>query len=372
MNFNHTDDRRMLSDSLRRYFSEQYGNETRNEVAYQAPYHSPEKWAELAELGVLAALISEADGGFGGSGFDISVVFEEVGRALCPEPLLANLLCLRLLAELSAADEAEQTRTDLIAAISSGQSRAALAIYEPEATDTLSALTTKATQQTGGWQLSGKKSAVYGAPAADVLLVVARTEDTFGVFSVDATAVNQVPFAMIDGGGAAEIELDATPALCIAQGGGVAEALALALDTGRLALCAEAVGALDVLLAMTLEYLQQRKQFGTVIATFQALQHRMVDMANEIEQARSITILAASKLGNPASERSKYIAMAKNLIGRASLLVAEEATQLHGGIGMTWEYAGSHYSKRLVMLDHQLGDRFQQIHRLLANSDQAA
>lgn len=351
MDFNISDDRRMLSESLRRYLGDRYNAETRNSVAYTAPYHSPKHWQELADLGVLSALVKEADGGFGGSGFDINVVFEEFGRALCPEPLLGSLLALQLLASFKASKE--------IAAVVSGEQIATVAIYEPQAPDSLNDLTTKATQAGEQWMLTGEKTAVYGGPAATLVLVVAQTPDGLGLFIAQPSA--QVAKANIDGGGASSMSFNNTPATCIATSAQLE--IEKALDAGRLALCAEAVGVADVLLEMTIDYLKQRQQFGVVIASFQALQHRLVDMAAEIVQARSITVLAAAKLEDEDS--SRHIALAKNLIGRMATLVAEESTQLHGGIGMTWEYSGSHYSKRLIMLDHQLGDRYNQVNRLL-------
>ena len=166
---------------------------------------------------------------------------------------------------------------------------------------------------------------------------------------------------MIDGGGAAEVILDNTAAVCLAED--AEGALEAALDAGRLALCAEAVGAMDVLLAMTVDFMKQRQQFGRPIAVFQALQHRVVDMAIEIEQCRSITVLAASHLAS--DQRAKYVAMAKNLIGRTCVKFSEEVIQLHGGIGMTWEYPGAHYAKRLTMIDHQLGDAMIQLHKVM-------
>ena len=351
MNFNHSEDRRMLSDTLRRYFTDQYPVETRIESAYTAPYHLPEKWQEIAELGVLAALAPESHGGFGGTGFDISVVFEELGRSLCNEPLLPALLATRLLAHAET--------SPLLAEVLSGETIAAVAVYEPGNFDDLSALTTTATQTDSGWQVSGEKSVVYGAPQATKVLVLAQHAGGLGLFVTDTA--ERAGYAMIDGGGAADLRFENANAECILED--ARAAIEDALEWGRVALCAEAVGAMEVLIEMTVDYLKQRQQFGQPIALFQALQHRIVDMAIELEQARSITILAASKLGT--AEQKQFAAMAKNLIGRAALLVGEEATQLHGGIGMTWEYAGSHYAKRLVMIDHQLGDRFYQLGRML-------
>jgi alkylation response protein AidB-like acyl-CoA dehydrogenase len=354
MDFNHSEDRRMLTDSLRRYLGDQYSVELRNASAFEEPYHTPQTWKALSELGILSALVSEQHGGFGGHGFDISVVFEEMGRALCAEPMLSTLMGLKL---LSAYDN-----TALINEVSTGAKRIAVAIYEPNNSDSLTNLSTTAVQKgkqdSVNWLLNGQKSVVYGAPGADILLVLANTGNGSGLFLTESATVSS--YAMIDGGGAGEIHLKDTPAICLAED--ALTEIEAALDAGRLALCAEAVGTMDVLLAMTVDYLGQRQQFGTAIATFQALQHRVVDMAIEIEQCRSITTLAASKLGT--DDRSRYVAMAKNLIGRGAILIGEEATQLHGGIGMTWEYAGSHYAKRLIMIDHQLGDRYQQLSRM--------
>ncbi|MEM7097219.1 MAG: acyl-CoA dehydrogenase [Pseudomonadota bacterium] len=354
MDFTHTEDRRMLADSLRRYFAEQYTIEERNAVAYETPYHNPAKWQELVELGIPAALVTETAGGFGGSGFDICIVFEELGRALCPEPLLSTLMSSNVLTSIKA--------SDLLNKIVNQGHQVALAVFEPDNPDTLSHVNTTATQNGDVWQLNGHKSVIYGGASATEILVAARTESGIGLFCVSAS--HSHGYATIDGGGAADLVLVDTEATCLSEA--CEESIEEALNAGRLALCAEAVGAMDVLHEMTVEYLKQRQQFGTIIATFQALQHRLVDMAVEIEQARSITTLAASKLGT--DESSQYVSKAKNLIGRAATLVAEEATQLHGGIGMTWEYAGSHYTKRLIMIDHQLGDRFVHINRLLDES----
>ncbi len=349
MDFNHTEDRRMISDSLRRYLADQYDNEFRNKVAYEAPYHDPSKWAELAELGILGALVSEADGGFGGDGFDISVVFEEMGRGLCAEPMLANLMALRLYAAFG--------KSDRVDAIIAGSERAALGVWETDAFSTLQDIA-----MTGGDTLSGRKTVVYGGNSADHILVVAKTADgKFGLYEVAATDAEVLAYAMIDGGGAAEVVLDNTAATLISDD--AEAAINAALDAGRLALCAEAVGIMDVLRDTVKDYLMQRQQFGRPIAMFQALQHRLVDFSIEIEQARSIVILASSKLD--ADDRALQIARAKNLIGRASKLVAEEAIQMHGGIGMTWEYAPSHYAKRLTMLDAQLGDTEDQLRTVM-------
>ncbi len=342
MDFNLTEDRQMLADTLGRFLGEQYPVEHRIKVAYDAPYHDPALWDQLVELGALYALAPEDAGGMGGSGFDISVVFEALGKALCPEPVLGALMASRLLAAAGADQEALLT----------GATKYAVGITEIDAPYELDQIATVATAKGDGFTLSGRKSTVYGGQVADVVLVAAKHGDGLGVFAVNASDANVTGYGMMDGGGAAEVLLDDTPATLVLAD--AEAALQDAVNAGIVALCAEAVGAMEVTHATTVDYLKQRKQFGIPIGKFQVLQHRAVDMLTEIEQARSITIKAAAELGG--ADASKYASMAKNMIGRAARLVAEESIQMHGGIAMTWEYSVSHYAKRLIMLDAQLGD----------------
>lgn len=342
MDFNQTEDRQMLADSLTRFLAEQYPMEHRIKVAYDAPFHDPALWERLAELGPMYALAPESVGGFGGTGFDISVVFEALGRTLCPEPFLGALMASRLLT----AGGVEQE--DLL----SGAVKYAVGITEIDAPYELDQIATTAHAKGDGFTLSGRKSTVYGGHVADIFLVAARHGDGLGVFAVNVADANVTGYGMMDGGGAAEVQLEDSPATLVLSD--AKAALNDAVSAGIVALCAEAVGAMDVTHALTLDYLKQRKQFGVPIGKFQVLQHRAVDMLTEIEQARSITIKAAAELGG--TDATRYASMAKNLIGRAARLVAEESIQMHGGIAMTWDYAASHYAKRLVMLDAQLGD----------------
>lgn len=352
MDFDLTEDRQMLSDSLTRYLREKYPFEARNKAAYEAPYHSQSHWEALSELGALYALAPEEAGGFGGTGFDISVVFEAMGGALCPEPVLGALMASRLLSAAGADQEA----------LLSGAEKIAVATGEIDAWYGLDAIGAEAKASGDTYTLTGRKSVVYGGQAADQLLVAAKLDGKVALFQVAATEASVTGYGMIDGGGAAEVVLEDTPGTLLMAD--AAEALADAANAGIVALCAEAVGAMDVLQEMTVEYLRTRKQFGVAIGKFQALQHRAVDMLTEIEQARSITIKAAAELGGP--DAARYASMAKNLIGRAGRLVAEEAIQMHGGIAMTWEYPGSHYAKRLVMIDAQLGDTDYHLSRVMA------
>lgn len=347
MNFDQTDDRRMLSETLRRYLADAYPMEHRNAVAYDAPFHDPSKWAEMAELGIFYALASEDTGGMGGHAFDIVTVFEELGRALCPEPILGQAMA----AAVAPSD-----------ALISGATRYALAVGELDAPYDVADITTKAVAKGEAWALNGRKSVVYSAPTADVLLVAAKGADgEIGLYSVAAGACEITGYAMIDGGPAGEVFFDSTPAQRVLQD--ATEALTTALDLGALALCAEALGAMEVVQATLIDFLKTRKQFGQPIGSFQALQHRAIDLAIEVEQARSIIILAASSHGTDAF--SKRVSQAKHLVGKIARQVSEEAIQMHGGIGITWEYPMSHYAKRLVMIDHQLGDTDWHLERLM-------
>ena len=372
MNFQHTEDRRMLADTLNRFVSEQYGFETRDRLARSDVGFSRELWGQFAELGIIGALFSEAEGGFGGDGFDIAVVFESLGRGLVVEPFLGALIVGRAVAH--AGNDAQKA---LIANLIDGSVVAALAHEEPGSHYELSNVTTRAVRRANGWVLAGAKAVVQQAEEAGVLLVSARTsgaddaEDGISLFLVprDAAGLTVRGYRKIDGGRAAEVVLDdvcvGDDALLGPQDAGFAT-LERSIGFGVLALCAEAVGAMDVAKDFTLEYLRTRKQFGVAIGSFQALQHRMADLLLEIEQARSAVINAAAALGTGGVARERALSAAKYSIGRIGALVAEECIQLHGGIGMTWELPLAHYAKRLVMIDHQLGDEDHHLERYIA------
>lgn len=375
MNFTHTEDRRMLADTLNRYVAEQYGFETRMAIAQSPEGHSPQHWARFAELGAIGALIGEAHGGYGGQGFDIAVVFEALGRGLVVEPFLASAI----LAGSALAHAGSATQQALLAGIIDGSTVATLAHGEPESHYEMARVQTTAQRTPQGWVLDGHKAVVPAGEQAQWLIVSARTsgqvddEQGISLFVVPASApgLRLRGYPTIDGSRAAELHLQqlALPqdALLGTQGQGLAT-LEHALGRGVLALCAEALGAMDVAKQATIEYLQTRKQFGVPIGSFQALQHRMADLLLEIEQARSAVINAASALDKGADriERERALSAAKYSIGRIGTLVAEECIQLHGGIGMTWELPLAHYAKRLVMIDHQLGDEDHHLARFIA------
>ena len=375
MNFEHTEDRRMLADTLNRFVSEQYGFETRNAIAYGDVGMAPALWNQFAELGAIGALFAEDDGGFGGAGFDIAVVFEALGRGLVVEPFLGALMVGRALAAVGTS-----AQKALIANLVDGSSIAALAHDEPGSHYELSRVATRAERNADGWTLSGAKAVVLQGDHANLLLVSARTsgevdsEDGISLFLVpaDAAGLSRRGMGRMDGGRVAEITLDkvqvGADALLGAEGRGLAT-LEVAVGAGVLALCAEAVGAMEVAKRDTLEYLQTRKQFGVAIGSFQALQHRMADMYIHLEQARSMAMLAAARMscGDPG-ERRRIISAAKVRVGQAAKFIGQQAVQLHGGMGVTDELPAAHHFKRLAMIELTLGDIDHHLERYTAQS----
>ncbi|HZA96985.1 MAG TPA: acyl-CoA dehydrogenase family protein [Burkholderiaceae bacterium] len=367
MDFQHSEDRRMLADTLDRFLRDKYNFDARQRIAQSTAGFSRDMWQRLAELGALAALFDEAHGGMGGTGFDIMVVFEAIGRALVVEPLAGALMAGQILAATG--------RGDALVQLIGGTSIILLAYEEGDTGADSTRIAAHAARDGNGWKLSGNKAAVHQAESADAFVVAARIAgapgDVNGILlflvPADAQGVKLRGYPLIDGGRGAEVMLTdvrlAADALLTHDGHPV---LQQAIDSGLLALAAESLGAMEAVKAATLDYLQTRKQFGVPIGSFQALQHRMADLLLEIEQARSAVINAADKLAADSLLRERTLAAAKYTIGRVGTLVAEESIQLHGGIGMTWELPLAHYAKRLVMIDHQLGDEDQHLMRYIA------
>jgi alkylation response protein AidB-like acyl-CoA dehydrogenase len=379
MNFEHTEERRMLADSLNRFIAEQYTFETRDRIAATPEGMSATFWQQFAELGVLGALVREEDGGFGGAGFDIAVVFEALGRGLVIEPVLGSAV----LAAEAIAHAGNAAQRAHLAGIVDGSVIAAFAHDEPGSHYEMTRVTTTAARSGDSWIVNGAKSVVAQGEAADVFVISARThgavdeEAGISLFLVarGAAGLTVTGSQTIDGGRVAELAFDGltlgADALLGESGQGYAT-LERAFGRGVLALCAESLGAMEAAKTATLDYLRTRKQFGMVIGSFQALQHRMADLLLEVEQARSAVINAAAALDGGRLTREKALSAAKMSIGRIGTLVAEECIQLHGGIGMTWELPLAHYAKRLVMIDHQLGDEDHHLQRYIALSRDAA
>ncbi|RST31126.1 pimeloyl-CoA dehydrogenase small subunit [Sphingomonas ginkgonis] len=366
MDFSLGDDRQMLSDTLRRFLADTAGWKEREAAAESPEGFSRSVWRGLAELGALGALFPEEQGGYGGSPFDVGVLFAELGRALVTGPFRSALVAGRL---LGASGE-----TDELAALIAGERLIGFAHDEPTSADDPLAIGTCAEQRDGGWTLTGDKAVVPYAAALDALLVVARAgsepgdEESLSLFLVErgAPGLEIRDYPLIDGGSGGEVALRSTPARLVGTAGGAWPLLEEARALGVVALAWEAVAIMDVLRDSTLDYLRTRKQFGVPIGKFQALQHRMATVALEIEQARSAAINAADRFTHGRIERERAAAAAKVTIGRAGMLAAEEAIQLHGGIGMTWELPLSHYAKRLVMLAQEDGDEDVHLSRYIA------
>ena len=302
------------------------------------------------------------------------MVFEALGRGLVIEPFLGSAVM---------AAEALVAAGRPLDGIADGGTIASFAHDEPDSHYELARVQTRAERSGDGWLLNGAKAAVLQGEAAELFVVSARTsgdvesEAGISLFLVpkEATGVSVLGTPTIDGGRVAELTLDnvrlEAGALLCEEGQGYA-LLERVIGRGVLALCAESLGAMEAAKAATLEYLRTRKQFGAPIGKFQALQHRMADLLLEIEQARSAVINAAAALDADRITRERALSAAKATIGRIGTLVAEECIQMHGGIGMTWELPLAHYAKRLVMIDHQLGDEDHHLERYIALGREAA
>ncbi|MDD2796227.1 acyl-CoA dehydrogenase family protein [Acidocella sp.] len=361
MDFNHSEYRQMLVDMLGRYLNQRYSMGVRHGIAQSDAGWSAEHWAALAELGVVGALFGEAVGGFGGAGFDIGAVFEQLGKALVVEPFLGTLMAGTALAQAGG-------HAELLNEMIAGQAVVVFAHEEPQSRYDLRDVETRVLETADGWALTGSKAVVPQIEAADWILVSAREAGGISLFLLGkmVAGVSIRGYPMIDGGRGGELILEGADAKRVGSPGEAYAIVEAAYAAGNVALVWEAVGIMDVLKAATLDYLRTRKQFGVPIGKFQALQHRMATMALEIEQARSAALNAAAALGAGRLERERKAAAAKFTIGKVGTLVAEEAIQMHGGIGMTWELPLSHYAKRLTMIGHQLGDEDHCLARFIA------
>lgn len=373
MDFDLTEEQRLLRDSIDRLLADRYTFEKRRAYLAEPDGWSHDLWAQYAELGLLGLPFAEEYGGFGGGGIETMLVMEGFGRALALEPYLATVVLAGTAVRL-AGDEGQ--RRAVLSAIAEGRLRLAFAHGEAQARYDLSDVATGARPRAGGWVLDGAKSVVLHGDSADRLVVSARTagsrEDRDGIslFLVDAGAhgVARRSYRLRDGTPAAEIALSGVEVRAdasLGEIGGGFPVIERVVETGIAALAAEAVGAMAAMQAMTLEYLKTRQQFGQPIGRNQALQHRASEMYMALEQGRSLAILAAMALDeeDPA-ERARSIATAKVGVGQAARFVSQNAVQLHGGIGMTEEYAVGHYFRRCMVIEHTFGDTAHHLSRL--------
>ncbi len=355
MDFDFSDDQESLRDAVRRWVDKGFAFERRHALA-KAGGASRAVYGELAELGLTGLVVPEAHGGLGQGAIDAMVVCEELGRGLVHAPYAyAALMTPALLAAAPAALQAQW-----LGGIASGEQLVVPALQERAARYHLQHVGTRAQAQGGQWQITGTKCVVPAGDEADAFIVPARTggaeRDAAGIalFLVRAADCRITAYPTQDGARAADVHFAAAPATLVVADGLVA--IEAAVDAGIAAHCAEAVGLMDRLVAVTVEYMNTRKQFGTTLASFQALRHRMADVKMQLELGRSMSYFASLKLGESAPQRRRAVAQARVQLGQSMRTVGQQCIQLHGGIACTDEYIASHCFKRLTMLEMTLGD----------------
>jgi len=360
-----TDEQRMLKESFERFRQQDYSFEKRKAPLARLGAKDDPVWAQFAELGWLAATLPEEHGGLGGSHADLALLMEQFGRGLVTSPFVPTIVLGGTILRLAASDA---QKSAILPGVTEGRTKLALAYLEPPAQPDPGFVATRARRDGNEFVITGDKVAVLYGNVADRLLVSARTSGDVGgrhgisLFLVPAGArgLAMNAYRTHDDGWAADLRFDqvrvAANSLIGPADSGLAT-LEAALDAGAAAICAEAVGAMWTLHDMTLDYIKMRKQFGAAIGSFQAIQHRMVDMYMKCQLAQSIALagMAALDAADPAA-RSRAVSAAKVQAGRAARHVGEEAIQLHGGIAMTDEYAAGHYFKRLTMIRLMFGD----------------
>ena len=370
MDFTFSEEQQMLQETTRRFIAKDYGFETRRQIKEKsARGFSPQVWQGFADLGLLALNVPEAEGGLGGSPIDTMLVMTAMGEGLVLEPYLASAV-IATEAVSMLGDDAQ--RAAMLPAMAAGELIAILAHDEPATRFDWQAVETRASLVGDNYVLTGHKSVIAHGSSANILLITARlaapgATGPLAVFAVphDAVGLRQVAYTTVDGVRASDLWLEqvTVPAAARLAASNDAEAgIGEILDVGLAALCAEAIGALDRMLAATVEYARNRKQFGVAIGKFQALQHRMADMVLHIEQARSMSYLAAVRCqdSDPVIRR-RAMSAAKVVIGQACRFVGQQAVQLHGGMGVTDELDVSHYFKRLMAIELQFGSTDQHL-----------
>ena len=375
MDFRLNEEQQMLQDTVARLVRGEYSFEKRLEFSETELGFSEDFWNHLGELGITAVPFPEELGGFGGTGVEVRSVMTELGRGLCLEPYIQSVILGGGLISQAGSDTQKE---QWLEGIATGQLKVAVGLQEPQSFYNLDDVETRAEKSGDGYTLNGRKAVVIGGHCADLLIVSARSSgdsrdhEGLSLFAIDPAAegVERRSYPTIDGARGCDITLNnvrlGADAL-LGSEGQAAEVIEYQAGRAIAALCAEAVGCMEAANELTLDYLKQRKQFGVPIGKFQVLQHRMVDMMSELEQARSMSILAASVADQDQSlERRRVLAAAKNVIGRAGQFISENGIQSHGGIGMTWEYSFAHYAKRLIMINHQLGDDDHHLERYAA------
>jgi len=376
MNFIHNEEQQMFAETVARFVQSEYDFETRRRSLdaskNRSPGYSEALWSRLAEMGLFGLNVPEAYGGVGGGPVETMIVMEGLGRGLVVEPFLATgVIAARLVTTYGSSWQKDK----FLAPIAGGELRFAVAALEPRSRYDLHDVATTARRTGEGWRLDGSKSVVAHGDSADWLIVTARTraeptaDEGLTLLLVDARApgVTAQGFSTIDGQRVAEVQFDAVHVDAATTIGAADQGLELiewAIDQGLAALSAEAVGAMERLTELTCEYLATRKQFGVPIGSFQSLQHRAADMRIAVEQARALALMAAARVDSTDRiERRRAASAAKAMAGRSGRYVGQQATQLHGGMGMTDEMACGHYFKRLTAIDMTWGNTEHHVER---------
>lgn len=362
MDFQLSDEQVLLRGTTRSMLSG-YDTETRNKVVDTDPGYNPQVWKQLADTGILGLGFDPQESG----PLEIMVVLTEIGRRVAPEPVVHGALGPGAL--IAERGDAEQRK--LLDAVAEGDQILAFAHTEPGMRGETGKVTTTAVQQGDSWLLSGRKNPVLAGDRADTLVVSAALPDGgTGLFLIDGSAdgLTRRPYRTFDGRRGAQVDLDKTAGTPLGESTDATAAIEHAIIRISSALCAEAVGAMEEALRLTTEYLKTRKQFGVTLNTFQTLTQRAADMYVSLELARSMSLYAAMSISDGNLD-PVIAARAKLQIGRSGRHIAQEAIQLHGGIGMTWEYPVGHYAARLTAIEHTLGSSQDQLHVLMDNLD---
>ena len=376
MDFSLNEVQTMLADSIEKFVANDYDFETRQKYAASECGYSKTVWQTFADLGWTAITFSENDGGFDGGPVDVMIVMERLGRGLVVEPYLANIILAGGVLKRAASNA---QKAEWLQPIISGELQATLAFVEPSAGYDINDVVTTAARDRDLWLLNGAKGYVLNGGEANLFIVPARTSGErtenagvtlFGI-AADAAGLSVRDYATVDGQRAAEISLENVSAGADQIIGEIDEgfgALDAAVADATLAVCAEAVGIMTILTEKTIEYSKNRVQFGVPISSFQALQHRMVEMYTACEQSRSLLMWAVMTVADGGKTSEQAIHSIKYQIGVAGKRVGEEAVQIHGGMGVTWELDVAHYFKRLTAIGLMFGSADWHLDRLAAMS----
>ena len=364
MNFELSEEQKMIQQSVERFVQENYDLPKRVEISSKDPGYSKEYWGSMAELGWLGLPFEEKDGGFGGNQIDTLVIMEQFGKGLVLEPFIANVVLGGGAIQIGGSEELKK---EMLPGLIEGSKQMTLAYAEQQSRFDLEDVATSARQEGDKFIINGQKSMVLNAESADHIVVVTRTsggqvdEEGITLFLVDSNAkgLELQNFPTVDGLRASEITFDnaeVSSERMIGELGKGFDILRVVSNNAILAVCAEAVGAMEILYKDTVEYTQQREQFDHPLSDFQVLQHRMVDMFMEYEQCKSLLFRATMETIQDPVLAQRTIHALKHLIGKSGIFVGENAVQLHGGMGVTEELRIGHFFKRLLVIDSQFGN----------------